>query len=270
MLLAPAGPFDIPAVLHPNIVLFARGAGSIEAASGESTAMPRACLKGPCLAPRTVRCEPGSVFISILFRVGCMPGALGPAVSEFRDRIVALDDLFAPAGVARLMSRMDQSDSPAAWAAEAQAFLAANLRDRIRTGPDLLSDPRLLFQPVPEIAASVGVGVRQFERRLDHAFGANLRDVRRMVRFGHCLARLSGSAPRRGDLTRLAHDLGYYDHPHLDREFRALAGASPSLLLDDAAASSGSWLYRLGRRQFHKLFMPGDVDSIQANPLALP
>lgn len=257
MVMSCSGAFPIPAVLHPNIVLFARGRGWIGAAGTPPADMPRACLKGPCLAPRVVSCEPGSVFISILFKVGFMADALGPGIAQFRDRIVALDDVFAPADVERLMGRMDESFAPAAWVALAQDFLAARLRHG-HTGsrPGALAEAHLLARPAAEIAASLGVGVRQLERRLDHALGANLREVRRMYRFGHCLARLAAGSPRRGDLTRVAHDLGYYDHPHLDREFRALAGAPPGALLDGAATDAGAWLYRLGKRQFHDLFMP--------------
>lgn len=269
MVMATDGAFAIPAVLHPNIVLFARGSGSIESPDGVSTPMTRACLKGPCLAPRIVRCQPGSVFICILFRVGTMAEALGPSVAQFRDRIIPLDQVFAPGAVKCLLDQIDEADDPAEWVALAQSFVAARLRDADhRIGTRLLVDPRLLFQPAADIAATLGVGVRQLERRLDHGFGANLRDVRRMVRFGHCLARLAGRVPQRGELTRTAHELGYYDHPHLDREFRALAGASPGVLLD--GTGSASWLYRLGQRQFHDLFMPGDVDSVQASAFAPP
>lgn len=269
MLMVPDGDFAIPAVLHPNIVLFARGSGSIDTPEGGSTPMTRACLKGPCLAPRVVRCQPGSVFICILFRVGSMAEALGPSVAQFRDRIIPLDQVFAPGEVARLVNRLDEANDAAAWVALAQAFVAERLRDVDHpAAASLLMDPRLLFQPAADIAATLGVGLRQLERRLGHGFGANLREVRRMVRFGHCLARLAGRVPQRGELTRTAHELGYYDHPHLDREFRVLAGASPGALLD--GRESASWLYRLGRRQFHDLFMPGDVDSVQASTFAAP
>ena len=57
------------------------------------------------------------------------------------------------------------------------------------------------------------------------------KQVSRLMRFDHAkrLIATSVGAGRRPDLTSVAAaDSGYYDHAHLDRDFAALAGISPT------------------------------------------
>lgn len=254
----------IPAVLSPNIIVFPRGSGYLEAPDGTITALPRACLKGPCLEPRKVHCSPNSVFISILFRAGFMAEALGPAVGEFRDLVTPLDTLFPRHKLALLLERMDEDTRPVTWAELVQDFLLDCLRTVQHPRPSIPLDA--VFRPVRAIAADLGVSVRQVERRMDWAYGANLRDVRRMVRFGYCFAKLTTTPLQRGGLIRIAQDFGYFDHSHMDRDFRALAGNPPGAIVDAAAdGGPGQWLYRLGKQDFRNLFLLDDVDSVQGS-----
>lgn len=70
-------------------------------------------------------------------------------------------------------------------------------------------------------------------RRLSTLFAAELgitpKEAARTMRFTHAVSRI-GYGVRGGalDLAALAADCGYADQPHLDREFRAFAGTSPT------------------------------------------
>jgi len=257
----------LPSTLSPSLLLFARGGSALRLADGTLQAAPRASLVGPYLEARDTQARPGSVFLSIMFRPGFMAEALGPGVGEVRDRIVPLDEVFPPARVARLLDIVDESEDPAVWSAAVQDLLRLSLRPRRDLGrlEDLLSASPELFQPARHIAARLGIGLRQLERRVEHGYGANLRELRRVARFGFSLARLQARPPGRGELTRIAQDFGYYDQAHMDRDYRAMAGTSPGDLLRAVAAGDpGYWLYRLGQRDFRDLFLPDDVDSVQA------
>jgi AraC-like DNA-binding protein len=60
-------------------------------------------------------------------------------------------------------------------------------------------------------------------------------------------------------LTRLAHESGYYDQPHMHREFVELAGISPAQLIQRISSQDpGYWVYRINPEQAHRLFMPVD------------
>lgn len=72
------------------------------------------------------------------------------------------------------------------------------------------------------------------ERRLSALFRAELgispKAVSRLVRFEHARQRIARAA-REGaplELAAVAHACGYYDHPHLVRDFGQYAGCSPS------------------------------------------
>ena len=255
----------IPAVLSPNIIVFPRGSGCLEAPDGTLTPLPRASLKGPCLEPRKVLCSAGSCFVSILFRAGLTADALGPAVREFRDRVTSLESMVSPRKLALMLAQMDETADPGAWAQLAQDLLLDCLwpsRDPRHMGLGL--PLQALFRPARTIATELGISIRQVERRMDQAYGANLRDVRRMARFGYCFARLTTDSLCRRSLARIAQDYGYYDQSHMDRDFKTLAGRSPTALLDAAANSNpGLWLYRLGKRNFQDAFLADDVDSVQ-------
>ncbi|CAL93447.1 AraC family transcriptional regulator [Azoarcus olearius] len=262
---------QLPSALSPCLTVFARGGSRLEHADGSLQPVPRASLTGPYLHARRSRVAPGTVFLALMFRPGCMDEALGPAVAEVRERIVPLEDI-APAGaVGELLERIDASADPHAWATATQAVLLRMLRptrDPARCAA-LLGERANLFQPARLIADRLGIGERQLERRIARAYGANLRELRRIARFGFTLAAMTARPPARGELTRIALDFGYYDQAHMDRDFRALAGLAPGALLRAIAGDDpGYWLYRFRHRQFRDLFLPDDVDSVQARLFA--
>lgn len=261
----------LPSTLSPSLLLFARGGSALRLSDGSLRFAPRASLVGPYLEARDTQALPGSVFLSIMFRPGVMAEALGPGVGELRDRIVPLDEVFPAVRVARLMQIVDDSQSPTVWVAAVQDLLCRCLLPRRDLGrlADLLAAAPEIFQPAHHIAAHLGIGLRQLERRVAHNYGANLRELRRMARFGFSLTRLQTRPPERGELTRIAQDFGYYDQAHMDRDYREMAGASPGELLRAVAAGDpGYWLYRFGQRDFRDLFLPDDVDSVQARLFA--
>lgn len=262
---------QLPSALSPCLTVFARGGSRLQRSDGSLLPVPRASLTGPYLNARRSQVLPGTIFLAVLFRPGCMDEALGPAVAEVRERIVPLADIAPPAAVAELLERIDASADPHSWAAATQALVLRMLRpaaDPARCA-ELLGERDNLFQPAHVLADRMGIGERQLERRIARAYGANLRELRRISRFGFALARMTARPLARGDLTRIAVDFGYYDQAHMDRDFRELAGLAPGALLRAIAGDDpGYWLYRFGRRDFRDLFLPDDVDSVQARLFA--
>lgn len=256
----------LPAVLSPKILFIARGAAWSPEEPNSGGPQARAEIGGPRLSPAPVVVEAGTCFISILFRPGVMAEALGPGVDELRDRVFPLDSVLPPQQVAEVLERIDAEANPGRWVEHIQNLLLQSLRaqrDR-RILAAQFGNRANLFAPAAQQAAALGIGLRQLERRVGHAYGATLRDLRRMVRFGFALARLLAGPSGRGDLVRIAHDLGYYDQAHMDRDFAALSAYSPSQLLHALAADDPAvWIYRFTQQDFGKLFLPDDVDSIQ-------
>ncbi|WNG41004.1 AraC family transcriptional regulator [Archangium violaceum] len=83
--------------------------------------------------------------------------------------------------------------------------------------------------PVAELAETLGVSRRQLTRRFQDAVGVPPRDFVRFARMARAWRGAATTPDRK--LAELAAEAGYADQPHLDRDFRELAGAPPSRAL---------------------------------------
>ena len=79
---------------------------------------------------------------------------------------------------------------------------------------------------VSDIAADRSVSVRTLERLFARYVGVSPKWVLQRYRLHEALEQLAGQAAP--DYSRLAVDLGYFDHAHFIRDFRAVAGRSPA------------------------------------------
>lgn len=255
----------LPASLNPQLHLYLRGAVTVLLPDGGTWQPPRFGLCGPCPLPRYSRAAADTRFIVVSFRPGLLPDALPVMMSELVQNMMPMDH-FAPQASAHCMSELDDL---LAQGLPMQAELAAatellqdfllrvlNLSARQSYGQQMLAAHPRIFLPILKLAEIIGLGTRQMERQVVANFGVPLREVRRMARFGLTLPML-WQASGRGDLTRIAHEAGYFDQAHMHREFMALAGIAPSELLDKIASGDPAyWLYRIPLAQFEQLFYP--------------
>jgi AraC-like DNA-binding protein len=82
---------------------------------------------------------------------------------------------------------------------------------------------------IGELAERVYLSRRRLSTFFAAEFGLTPKEAARTMRFTHAVARI-GDGVRGGalDLATVAAECGFADQPHLDREFRDLAGTSPS------------------------------------------
>jgi AraC-like DNA-binding protein len=168
--------------------------------------------------------------VGVKFRPGGFSGFLGRPVHEITDRSVPLADAFGP-DAHDLEREAAGHAEPAGKIACAEAFL------RARTPPpdpevelvhavvaDMLAvDPSTTVQ---EIARRHAVSPRTLQRLFRRHVGVGPKWVLRRYRLQEAAEQLA--AGERSDWTRLALDLGYFDHAHFIRDFRAVVGRSPS------------------------------------------
>ena len=82
---------------------------------------------------------------------------------------------------------------------------------------------------IGEVARHVHLSPRQLRTVVRAELGVGPKHLARLARFEHAAARVRGGAD--GNLTDLAHATGYADLAHLDAEWRALIGCSPTTWL---------------------------------------
>jgi AraC-like DNA-binding protein len=168
--------------------------------------------------------------VGVKFRPGGFSGFLGGPVHEITDRAVPLADVFGADG-ARLAADAAAASDPTGKIALAEAFLRARMPapdPEVELVHQVVVD-MLAVDPgstVAEIARRHAVSTRTLQRLFRRHVGVGPKWVLRRYRLQEAAEQLA--AGERRDWTRLALDLGYFDHAHFIRDFRAVVGRSPA------------------------------------------
>ena len=78
------------------------------------------------------------------------------------------------------------------------------------------------------LAGSTCISLRQLQRRFKARVGIGIKEYARIVRFRHATKVIQSSPGQ--SLLHTAFECGYYDHAHLNNDFKAIAGTLPSEL----------------------------------------
>jgi AraC-like DNA-binding protein len=173
--------------------------------------------------------------------------ALGVPLGELTDVVTELDDVLGATAARRLVERLWEARSWEARFALLDAVLVRRLLAAPRPHPALVgawwrlaaTQGRL---PVASLAQEAGWSRRHLATRFRTEIGLPPKALARILRFQLAAERLRDDA--RADLARLSLECGYYDQSHLNRDFRAFAGLSPTAfaarLLPGGAGVAGS------------------------------
>jgi AraC-like DNA-binding protein len=153
----------------------------------------------------------------------------GMPMTELTDRMVTLDDVLGVEGTALREELGDAVD----WQRRfdiAKAFVLRKLAGAERPSPEVAwAFDRIAATggraSVASIAQKIGWSRKHLARRFADEVGLGPKTVSRIVRLNRAIA----AARTGGDgWAGIAADCGYADQAHLVREFRELAGASPT------------------------------------------
>jgi AraC-like DNA-binding protein len=169
--------------------------------------------------------KPAGAVVGAAFRPGAAGAILGVPCGELLDRHVPIVDLWG--GFAReLHERLAACAEPHA----ALRLLEQALIARIKT--PLLMHPAVAFalrqppmQPIESVRKQTGYSHRHLVALFRSAVGLTPKHYFRIRRISEAAQRLATRPTR---IAELAADLGYADHAHLTREFRALCGVPPT------------------------------------------
>lgn len=187
-----------------------------------------------------VRILSGSGFaVGTRFRTGGFGPLIDRPVKALTDRTLPAAELFGEDG-ARLERDAAGASDTAGRVAALEAFLLARLprptpeTELVRAVVDDIATaaPGLT---VAGLAARHGLSTRTLQRLFVRHVGVSPKWVLRRLRMHAALEGLSGGGQT--DWTRFALDLGYFDHAHFIRDFRAVVGRSPAQYAREAAAA---------------------------------
>jgi AraC-like DNA-binding protein len=180
--------------------------------------------------------------VGVRFRPGAALPFLDTPLAELVDRNVALDALWGAAAADSLADELASAPAEASRVAALERALLRRLA-AARAEPGLVARAAALMRrargrvSVAEVASALGVGERRLERAFDAAVGIPPKQLARVLRFRAAVRLVGrGDAPR---WTTIALDAGYADQAHFIREFRALAGVTPSAFAAERRGARG-------------------------------
>jgi AraC-like DNA-binding protein len=212
---------------------------------------PRALLVGALSRPLGIRALGRVHTVGVRFRPGGLARFLRQPQHQLTDQAVPLGDLFGSAG-RELAEKVGEAADPSRLAEVVSDFLRPRLsvprpeglaidavvREMIRSGGRATVDA---------LAGAAGVSPRHLERVFRREVGLSPKRLARIVRLQDVMRRVA-RAPSRW--VEVALDCGYADQAHLAREFRELAGATPT-----------AWLGREGQDLARRFTAPERLDA---------
>ncbi|MCU1391704.1 MAG: AraC family transcription regulator [Ilumatobacteraceae bacterium] len=183
-------------------------------------------VAGPDTTAQVVPARPGNVSVGLRFAPGTAPTVLGVAAHELVDQRAELEDVWSTRAVRPMVDRLAAGD-------DAGRLLEEIAIDRLAgtDGPPPIVDAITAMldrgDPVPDVAAEVGLSARQLQRRCIDAYGYGPKMLARILRLQRAIGQLRLDVPR----AHAAAITGYADQAHLAREVRELAGTTIGDLL---------------------------------------
>jgi len=154
----------------------------------------------------------------------------GLPMSQLADRMVPFDDVLGAAG-RQLRERLGEESDWQRRLDMTEVFVL----ERLMRMPAISSEISWAMEriaatggrsSIASVATEIGWSRKHLANRFTDQVGVGPKTVARIIRF-NCAAKLSRRADRAG-WADLAAECGYADQAHMVREFRALAGATPT------------------------------------------
>jgi AraC-like DNA-binding protein len=217
-------------VLLPEcgLVLGVRYAGASSVLDGErATRLADIVVTGVLGAARTMRTHACGGIVLAMFRPGGAARFFRTPLHELFGGTFGLDALVARAEVERLGNEVAAQRDHAGRVAVVEGYLL----ERLAEGADPIAAAAVRAIEaargavrIAGLADALGISQDPLEKRFRRAVGASPKQLAQLIRIKHAIA----LGQRGATWSRVAHEAGYADQSHFNREFRAVTGASPT------------------------------------------
>ncbi|MBC3909207.1 helix-turn-helix domain-containing protein [Undibacterium umbellatum] len=260
--------YTVPASPLPMLIVVLNGAMEME----DGQTLSRFAIIGPNRHRSRGKAQPGSRFMSTTFRPGKLSNILGYPVDEFSDAVINLADVLPLSHYTEVNEKLDAANGTAAQLDVVQSMLLRlRLLEKPRIAP-LVIPYHWINKPAQELADSLGLGTRQFERRFLASFGLSLRSYKQHLRYGTSLMQVMlGRLPAK-TWAECAMNFGYADQAHMNHDFVRFTGHTPAQLMRGIAGQDPAlWAFSFNEAELGELFIPSDeidVVSVQDRIIA--
>ncbi|HEX6059905.1 MAG TPA: AraC family transcriptional regulator [Gemmatimonadaceae bacterium] len=198
---------------------------------------PFAGIAGPTAEARRFPVGGGACYHGVRFWPDVGGAALGAAAESLRDRMLPAAEVVGAAAAGALLRTVTAAADRDARARAFDEWIGEHLPPIPSPDPEVRRAVRAIVashgeRPIAAIAADVGLGARQLQRRFGRAVGLTPKEYARVRRARSALAALLRGD---GNWAALAAELGYADQPHLIHELGDLTGFTPVALRERLA-----------------------------------
>jgi AraC-like DNA-binding protein len=196
------------------------------------TSQPRCFVRGQLSAPGNILSQGGIDMIAIVFHpLGMTPFVHSP-MSEFYNQYINLENL-DDSELKKLSNLILNEEDVDCCIQHIEKYLLGRLT-AVNYNYKRISGSIQLIKHQPQVkteylANEACLGYRHFKRVFTQYVGMNPKEYSRIIRFQKALYILQ-QVPNM-EITQLAYTCGYYDHPHLIKDFQSFTGLSPSQYL---------------------------------------
>lgn len=191
-----------------------------------------ACLSGVLAGPLLIEQPARHSVLGVRLRPWAARGILGAPPAELDRPVIALGDALGRAA-AELAERCHEARSTEELFRVAEAFVTERLAGSTPTDPGIARSAARIqdshgLESVAGLRAATGLSKGRFVAAFRTQVGVAPKRYARLLRFRHAAALLDTGAGSFGDVAQRA---GYYDQPHMNADFRELAGYPPGRFL---------------------------------------
>lgn len=199
------------------------------AADGATKLQSRTILTGQIVSPLRLRSGAEIGVVGLRFRPGGARAWLTEADEVEQEDCAPLDALRPSAARELLQQVGDAPTIEARVARRSQWVVRRRRRDNARAREALALADRISAAPRNLYAGASRSAARRVERLFDRYVGVAPRTLARIARFQRMLRSIREA--RRIDWSLVAASHGFFDQPHLIREFHSLTGTTPTRFL---------------------------------------
>jgi AraC-like DNA-binding protein len=210
-----------------------RGAASLVRDAGASR-LGDQVVTGLRPVARVIRTHANSGIVVALFRTTGAAQVFRMPLHELWGNTVDVEQLVGRSDAVQLADRIREPVDDVGRVAVVEEFLAARWspmnRDRlVDAAVARLREVHGRLR-IADLADELGISQDPLEKRFRRIVGGSPKQLAQILR----ISRAVGLARAGASLATVAHRVGYFDQSHFIREFRAVAGQSPSKFLRDA------------------------------------
>lgn len=199
-------------------------------------ALPSAVFSGLQSRTRSVEYRSPSSTMIVRFTEAGASALMHERTDLFYDRTLPLDTVLPQSEIERVQNMLVDADSIEPCMLAIERLLISRMHARYEISPQIEAAVSLISRsagkaPIALVAKHAGMSRSALERHFRAAIGTTPKGMSRLARLQN-ICRLHDAGK---SFTDIAHEAGYFDQPHMVRDFQLFTGSAPEAFFKSGA-----------------------------------